>query len=350
LAHKYRIFLTYGLPIFCGLLMTLASIISNIELPISSTLNSLLVETFQKTSEGKHVDDIVIVNISDFSPSQIKDQINILSKYRPAVIAVDYYSTRAVADKLIDYENLVLPIIPDKKFNLLFANNYITERAHYGLISVHSTSYFEPFYPINDSTLHSFASKVIEIYDKKAYERLVRRPRSLEIINYAGNTNNFIYLGDLTNLTSLEPLKQIKDKIVLVGYTGLRSEIPTAKDHYDSYETPRGEMFGVVLHANLIHTLRDNLIDATAWYWTLAISLFCSITCTTFTIWFRYKRKYIAIKLIQVLGLMLCFLLCVSALEYHQCFVDFGLISLHIVVVTEIAYFLARSERRNIHP
>lgn len=283
--------------------------------------------------------NIFIVNIRDFPEDVIKDQLEILSYYSPKVIGLDYIlldSVNLPNDTLIDYSNLVLPSLIDSTEGKYFLSlNPYTTKAHYGFVNINGTTYFNT---VNKDGSLSFASAILKLYDNNQYIALTQRSSNREIINYNGNTFQFNYLGDLTE-TSPEILEKVTNRIVLMGYLG--THIPTSQKELDSHFTPYGKMYGVVLIANMIHTIMlDNYINQAHPAITTMAAFFVGILSTLFVRRIsRQKLAYLYIKLFQVALVFLLFYLSYYtirtwsyALEYHDlCFI--------VIIVPEVAFW-----------
>jgi hypothetical protein len=324
--------------------------LANVKNPIRQLTNAYYIKGYQATSENYATDEIVIVNISDFPTEYIKDQIYLLSKYNPSVIAVDYCVTDTTSiGSAIVFKNTVLPIVMGPSDSIFYSGNPFTNHADYGLTSVYSRSLFEPFTEIKKKTYPSLPTKILQLHDPHRYKKLLERNLEKEIINYSGNTSNFTYLGDLTNLTNLDVLKNIKGKIVLIGYTGVDDNVPTASDDYDSHPTPKGKMFGVILLANIMHTLLGNYIDpASTLVTTVSITFLAIINTYAMYLLFRVRFRYMIMKIIQLLELVGLFVISSFIIHQFGIALDNELMSFTIIIGPEIAYWYLHVTRKKI--
>jgi CHASE2 domain-containing sensor protein len=324
-----------------SLIVVVAIDLSNFENPVTYLTNDFYIKGYQYSRKLYTTDDkIVIVNIADFPTDIIKDQIDILSKYNPAVIGVDYFvPDTAKCSQLINYENLVLPIIVAED-SAQVSKNCFTKRASYGHVGVLSSSFFQPFLTIDGERYASLPTQVIQAYDSTLYNKLLKRKNDKEIINYLGNIQNFTYLGDLTNLPSIEVLATVRNKIVLIGYTGIEAPRPTEKDTYDAYSTPQGKMFGVVLLANILHTALSNYIDPLSQTWSLTI-LFIVVFLNTLSVrhFTKITRGYLIIKVVQIVQVVLLFVLVSFVIHRFQISVDYESFVFSVIVAPEIAFW-----------
>jgi len=313
--------------------------------PIYYFTNDFCIRGYQATSQGTPTRDIFIVNISDFSTKEINDQIYVLSQHNPAVIAVDYFTQDSLGYELTPFKNLVLPII-DSTNSVEYSKNPFTTSAEYGFITVYSSQMFEPFIEISEKKYSSLPSKIIELYDDSLYRLLKERAFQKEIINYSGNISNFPYLGDLTGLKPLDILKEIEGKIVLLGYTGIETPYPTKSDSYDAHDTPKGKMFGVVLLANIVHTMMNNYVTQVPHSVTLSLILVLSLVNIAIA-YFLSKRPfhYWLLKLTQVAQIVAAFILISFSLHRFNMYLDYELISFAVIVAPEISFWVFKRTR-----
>ncbi len=333
-------------PLSLSLTILLILELGDIRNPIFFLTNSYYIQGYQATSQNKISDEIVIVNISDFSTEEIKDQIYILSKYNPAVIGVDYFSSEEIIpdSELVAFKNIVLPILTDSLDSIQYSKNLFTEYAEYGSVRIYSPVMFEPFIEIGEKKYPSFPTKIIQLYDQSRYKALLQRGHKREVINYSGNTSSFIYLGDLTKIKTLEVLKEIKGKIVLIGYTGIETSNPTISDNYDSHDTPKGEMFGVVILANILHTLLGNYITPAPVFLMVIIVIALALSnIILLNLLTKNKFQYWAIKLIQLVEIVIAFIVSSYLMHQFNVSLDYELTSFTILIAPEVAYWYKKT-------
>lgn len=319
-------------------------------------LTDIYYSKIRDNSQEPFEDDIVLVNIGTLGRRDIAKQVQIISQCKPKVIAIDarfFYPkeedpvgdfmlaqafkeagnvilgseaasyehveySEEEAEKLTAWDTLLRPIplflqyvqtghvntgMPDNEFSFLTWRDFpIVEKIKNGHV--------EP----------CLAAKVLENYDKKAYERLMARldkksdEDRKERIYFKGNLDKYVKLDVQDVLLKNFDSTLITGKIVLMGYLG--SEYTDYHFDEDKFYTPlnpkqmgRGapDMYGVVVHANIISMVLDdkfvNDMPATI-SWTVALIL-CYINVSLFT-WIvthpRYAIWYNAIsKSIQLL-------------------------------------------------
>ena len=107
----------------------------------------------------------------------------------------------------------------------------------------------------------SFASALVKEYDPAAFEKLEKRHKSSEIINYTRHVNQYLIVEGRDLLDGNVDTAAIKNKIALLGYISLNP-----LDIEDKKFTPMNEKFagksipdmnGIVVHANIISMVLD---------------------------------------------------------------------------------------------
>lgn len=330
------------LPLLLGLLIIGIKNILHLEMPFYYLSNDFYIQGYQATKDEEKQDtSIFIVNIRDFPTDVIKDQIEILSLYNPAVIAVDYFTEERMSKNdtsKILFDNLVLPIIKQND-RIKKPVNPFSESAHYGYSTIYSATYFEPFSEINNESIPCIGTKIIELFDSSLYSQLKKRNIDKEIINYSGNIYQFKYLGDLTK-TSPKVLKNIAGNIVLVGYTGIDSPFPSDINCNDTHGTPRSLMYGVVMIANMVYTLKNHYISP----FNKVLSFFIVIVLAIFNVLFpifvlQYKASYIIIKIIQCLQYVILFTAASLVIYIFSISIDFESMALIMILVPELTFW-----------
>jgi CHASE2 domain-containing sensor protein len=319
---------------------------SGVQNPIWQFTNDFIIEGYQHASEDfKRNEKIAIVNISDLPDEDIKKQIEIVAKYEPAAIGVDYFSPSESdsVSKKIDFNNIVLPIGIHQD-SIWSSGNPYSRQARLGFIQVFSSSHFDPSLKIKGKTYLSLPARLIQLYDLGLYKKLLARENEKEIINYLGQTANFDYLGDLTTPYSVERLKSLKGKIVLVGYTGVESIRPTKTDTLDSHSTPKGKMFGVVVLANIIHTLMGNYIDPLqpAWNYIIVTLLTLLNVFIAIALFPKLRFRYWFIKLFQVVLIFLILVVAAFMMHRFNIYVDYELFVFSSLISPEVAFWLIK--------
>ena len=299
---------------------------------------------------GKNTRDsnIVLVEVGH-SREAIVHQLDIIRKCRPAVTGVDILFPGNSSDTISD---LLLKEISLRNDSIIWASQFDTDS---GGNLIHTFSYFDtqqlqkrtgyinftgnkysvtrtlrPFLTFEQNEFSSFATRIVEQYDPGKYELLKKRKNKFETINYTGNLESYTsFSADSLNYYyktgQLE--NKIRNKIVLVGV--LHRHEPFVLE--DLHFTPLNEkfsgrsnpdMYGVVIHANIISMILNNQYIKTK---SIAFSNILSLLLTylfTLFILSRYRRKahpfhfgFILLQLLVICLLTFLFLLLFS--EYR---------------------------------
>lgn len=270
--------------------------------------------------EQKADTNIVVVNLSNLSRSDISRQVNIINSWNPKVIGIDaifqeekeHYSDSLLTDAFIRCKNLVLVNKLDK-YNegtdtydtLINSTSIFNKYVSTGFanlpndenVSFRTIREFRPFSKAYGKQVPAFASKIVQLYNPQILQVLNKRDNEIEKINYIGNYDKFYYL-DQSQVSSVKnDLSFIKDKIVLMGFMGLSLNEKTFED---IYFTPLNEryagkafpdMYGVVIHANIISMiLQENYIYMMPGWLSLILAvILCYIS--SFII-FKLRQNY----------------------------------------------------------
>ena len=256
--------------------------------------------TFNDESQRNVRDtNIVIVEIGE-DRSQIVEQINLIETYQPAVLAVDAYFEQP-KDSAVDlqlsnlvakYKNLFFgsrleehKITPKKRFGpdseFTIVSNFFEEKntsQHSGFINFVGDNYsvirtYPPFVKINDTAVPAFTSRILMHFSAEKYKKLQKRGYKESVINYSGNmpekytgiTKEQLYEYHQTNQLS----NLLKNKIILLGYFVKDPPFVLQDLHFSPLNkniAGKGfpDMYGVVIHANILSMLIDNKYTALA--------------------------------------------------------------------------------------
>jgi CHASE2 domain-containing sensor protein len=201
---------------------------------------------------------------------------------------------------------------------------------------------FTPRMPmLNGPDELAFSVKVAMLFDSAKAKRFLARNKTSEVINYRGNVpdifkasaeefaNRYTYLDwyQPFDTTSFLPTI-IKDRIVLLGFMGENMD-DTSWD--DKFITPlnkqyagktRPDMYGVVVHANIISMILDEdyIEELAEWQQVMIAVIVCFLNVMLFTyisrkapIWF--DGLSIIVQLIQ---LVICTFLMIYVLKWFN--------------------------------
>lgn len=280
--------------------------------PIQSTMEDFKAGdiVFSQLKDYKKVPvdtNIVLVNIGYLNRKGIAELINIVNSYYPKVIGIDSFFRKpksaeqdsALAQALEKVRNLVLVsklehvYNPDTFDTVSYSNKIFNKYATNGFANVITDNanefrvsrVFAPKQFVKDKSKTFFAVKVAEFYNPAKVKRFLNRNNDIEIINFKRNIYHGKYhVLDVPDVFDQnKDLKFIKGKIVLLGFLG--PDINT-KVREDIFFTPMNkryfgralpDMYGVVLHANIISMIMDEDYISTIPLWTKLLIIFTMI-------------------------------------------------------------------------
>ncbi|MFC2107096.1 CHASE2 domain-containing protein [Bacteroidota bacterium] len=308
--HKDIIFST----LFIFLVMYLLKLlVFNIDFlnPIANALkdfefNDIYYSRLQERNPAVIDTNIIIVNIGYDSRKEIAEKIDILSKFKPAVIGLDvtFESLKeAATDSILSLtisrtKNLILATYFDYSEDSDEFDTYITSDKLFrksdneGFINFTSSEVestvrnFTPRISFQDEEYISFPAKIVNSYNPSAFENLIQRNRMTEKIDYKGNTESFI-IFDTDQINPFNrKLKIVKDKIVLMGFAGPDLNTKVLEDihftplnhKYSGRSFP--DMYGIFIHANIIHTiLAGNYVKKIPGWISLLLAFILTYLC-----------------------------------------------------------------------
>ena len=289
---------------------------------------------YSKLREEPKVDtNIVLVNLSNLSRSDIARQVNIINSLNPKVIGIDAifqeekerHSDSLLADAFSRCRNLILvskldnyneegdtyrTVLRSIEIFNKHASNGFANLPNDDKVSFRTIREFRPVSKTNGTIVNAFAAKIVEIYNPEALQVLNKRDNEIEKINYTGNYNKFYYLDSYQVLSGESDISFIKDKIVLMGFMGLRLNDKTFED---IYFTPLNEryagkafpdMYGVVIHANIISMiLNKNYIGIMPQWMSILLALILSYISAyiIFNLKIKYKDWFSAFSKLYIL-------------------------------------------------
>lgn len=306
---------------------------------------------FSGIRENQSVDkNVVLVNIGDLSRREIAQELQIINKYKPAVIGIDSYFWNLKEDSigdillnrsLSDIENLVLVSqlqyngFSDEYDSIKFSNPYFNLGST-GFANLETNALaqyqfkvcrsFPPERVIKEERELAFSVKVSELFDLEKTYAFLNRENEYEIINYRGNIMDFgqtKFGGRYTALDVSDVFQEkfipdiIEGKIILFGFMGKDFNDQSWEDKfytplnvkYAGKSNP--DMFGVVVHANIISMIlnRDYIGKQSKFSGIVTALIICFITVIFFTwIYRRLPQWYDGLtKAIQLAIVMLIF-------------------------------------------
>jgi CHASE2 domain-containing sensor protein len=330
--------------------------------------------------------NVVVINIGYNNRIQVAEQIRAINAFEPKVIGVDALFRKERTDELDtplvnalrEAKNVVMIARlrgrdDDDEFvfeeletthgkfigpNVSFGHNNFPKADEESESLDGTVRSIAPQLKLRDSlTIAAFAVKVVERAYPKAAERFIERGNDLETINYRGNANKF-YLLDIDQMTP-ENLEIVRGKIVLLGFAGktLGDSLNLEDKLYSPVSRNIGksqpDMFGVIVHANIISMLLsgeyiDEMSDTTALI--LAI-LLCYINIAIFyTIEDKVPNFYgPTVKVIQFGQALLLMIASIQVLFYFNYNIQIGLM-LAVALLSPDLYELYDGVQRFLRP
>lgn len=235
--------------------------------------------SYAKLEKGKNVQNdrrIVIVNTGQLDRAELGFLIEKVSSYQPKVIGLDIYFEEAkepandsiLRETFKKVKNIVgvSVAVPEKK-DFSIRKNYFddvnTNRGYANLVGedIGTIRYYSPFEIVNGKKYPQITSAIVREYDKQAYDKLEKRHKDVETINYKRRVDKYQVLEPEQILMDGVDSNLIKDKIVLLGYVNL-----DPNNIEDKKFTPMNEKFagksnpdmnGIIVQANIISMVLD---------------------------------------------------------------------------------------------
>lgn len=232
----------------------------------------------EKLNETTLSDKVILVNVEQADRFQIQELLRHIQDQNPKVIGLDIIF-KGEKDPFVDS----LLQIQLEKDNVVRAKAYVEGKWNYDFGNTQkkldNTGYtninfgseetvireFQAFHRIGDSLHASLAATVVSKYLENNWpeEEIQKKLSRQQPINYTGNLDAFLNFS-YDECMSLESIPAMEGKIVLVGYLGYPHQSPT--DIEDKFFTPLNpvsagkgipDMFGMVIHANIIQQILD---------------------------------------------------------------------------------------------
>ena len=257
---------------------------------------------YAKLEKGKYdsIDRrIVVVNTGKLDRAEIGFLIEKINTYGPKIIGLDIFflepkeeepqKDSILHEALKKTKNLVgvsvgywdhdeFKIVPNA------FDDVIAKRGYANLIGedIGTIRYYSPFEKVNHEKYPQISTAIVKEFDTQAYEKLVKRGKYEEVINYTKRVEKYQVLTAeqvMTDNFDTTGLVKIKDRIVLLGY--VNTDNPN--DVEDKKFTPFNikfagkaipDMNGIFVQANIITMALDGdyVNKAPKWTaWVLAI-------------------------------------------------------------------------------
>lgn len=260
--------------------------------PIENTISDIeLTDLYFNIFKDNRKDidtNIVLVNFGDMNRLEIANTVKIINKYSPKVIGIDaFFSKPSIlrVDDVVDTifsntKNLVLVSLLHSKEPDSFTDTsttvippYFNNNISHGYANLkedrayRTIRNYRPTIQIGNKKYPSFAARIVQLYSTELYDNLLNLGNSEEVINYIGKRNKFYNISAEKILKEQQKFNFLKNKIVLLGYIGNKNSVINQNDNEDKFYTPlnkkyigrgRPDMYGVVIHANIISMIIRN--------------------------------------------------------------------------------------------
>ena len=219
---------------------------------------------------------LMIINIENRNRGELAFLLQKLEDGKPKVIGLDIIFKEkkdSTGDSLLkktfaDYNNIVLPYIASFKANVneQRTNEYFQANSN-SFVNVEGVSkelttlrYYYPAY----NHIPAFTTAMLQMYDPSIAQSLLNRNKQKTEIRYYGDLQNFNYLTFDEVMSDTFDTKNLKDKILLLGYAGENNKVNMLDE--DRCFTPLNsqlsgrsypDMYGVMVHANILRMALD---------------------------------------------------------------------------------------------
>lgn len=256
--------------------------------PIENTIQDLNLSdvVFSKIMDKSNIEmdtNIVLVNIGNLNRRGIAKQLEIINRYKPKVVGIDAFfrklnnslndSTLSAVFRntknLVLVSKLVWNSKAEKFDSIEYCHPFFKQNHKTGFVNFiteeesRTVRTFTPKQKIGEHFEINFSCVITELYKPEAIKKLNDRNNELELINFRRNFDKFYKIDANEVFEKQDSLDFIKDKIVLLGYMGPNFQTLTTED---IFFTPMNEqyigksipdMYGIVVHANVISMLLD---------------------------------------------------------------------------------------------
>jgi CHASE2 domain-containing sensor protein len=320
---------------------------------------------FDKGDNTPLDENIKIVNIGHADREGIALLIEKVSSFQPKVIGLDVFfdgprepakdsllrqvfqmTSNLVAVSRLEFEHhgehmKILPDYFDAAYHIRGYGNLIGEEK--GTIRE-----FSPFEEFEEHPYPSFATAIINQYDKNAYHRLVKRHKEVEKINYTRRTNNYHVISGEDLLNNMVDENALKGKIVLMGYVNMENP----NDIEDKVFTPMNPKFagksipdmnGIVVHANILSmVLENNYVKKLPLLITILLAILIGWLHMSFFIRFYLEDHiwfHLVAKIAQLVSAIFFVWLGMYMFQQYRLKVDMTLTLVVIILCVDIIYF-----------
>lgn len=243
--------------------------------------NDIAYAKAHKDDEIKEDKRIIIVNTGVLDRAEIGFLIEKVNEYKPKVIGLDIYfegekdpqKDSILREAFRKTKNLVaVSVAEPTEHEIEIKKNYfddvLPKRGYANLLGedIGTIRYYSPFEKIASKRYPHITSAIVKEYNDSAYEKLEKRHKQVETINFMRTVNN----EDKKKYQVLEPedlyndnvdSSLLKGKIVLLGYVNLDPNNIEDKKftpmNHKFYGKQHPDMNGIIVQANIISMVLD---------------------------------------------------------------------------------------------
>lgn len=314
--------------------------------------------------------EIIIVNVGSSARTrgEIAEDLRIVKKYNPKVIGFDVIFSEeknATDDSLLRSElenspNIVLGAYlsnPNKEgFEHIDSSGILSPMAHKigftNFVSADELStirMFAPYSKLNGKEISSFSAKVLEHSHPAREKELRERGKEIELIDYRFRNENFVIIDPEELRDSSRDFSFIKDKVVLFGFVGTDKNTKVMED---IFFTPLNEkfsgksspdMYGVIIHANIIYMLMDQrYIDKMPQWLSILLAVIIAYLHIVFFIKYYVEKHiwyHLFAKVVQIITSILFVYLAIWILDDYSYKINTTPTLAAIVLSVDVLYF-----------
>ncbi len=314
--------------------------------------------------------DIVLVNVGNIKRDRMGALLQSINNFHPRLTAIDVFfnhtDTTFATDSILKASlQAMKPLVMasrlphrayPKSTTEIKRSNPFYGAFNYGFVnfaiddSFSVVREFSPYVVKDKDTLYSFASQVVRQIDEGAFQKMIRKKKKTEIINYEATENNFLTIEADSIIKGDAYIENaINNHIVLVGYISEDAAYPKLRDRFYTPLNSRiigrshPDAVGLVINANIIlMMLKQNYISHLSWWITILLAFIICYLHIYFYIkilqrthlWFHLITK--GIQLLSAISILL-----IALFFYKQWGVkiDIGIILLSILISVDLLYF-----------
>lgn len=138
-----------------------------------------------------------------------------------------------------------------------FSDNSIIGHTNFILDEEGVLGYFNPIVITRDEEVIAFAARCAMIVDLEKTKDFIRKAAVEKKIRYSGNRDYYLIIDHEEVFNYSQKLNLIEGKVVIMGFVG--NDMDESEDlHLTTFEESP-EMYGVVIHANVIEMILNRL-------------------------------------------------------------------------------------------